>query len=309
VRKTFVTKQDLNDTLQGLRDSFMTMCKSLKTFTKEVDKKLLEKINANDKQAEERVKTVADTLSRLGKTLTSRLMLDLENSLQGVRQEVKELMESLGSVQQMMSQRDQVIQRLDEVLLDKASKVDLQKTNLQFSEYYRKTDVDKRFLAVNVSSAESSEELNMLQERVDELRGKLDEVKVKLEAPKLEQVEYRVIKQHVQEIKTSLTHKADRAEMLSLIESKVGVEVLDLTLEELDLNKRHTQMTAVMLLTTLRGLYTVGRDSMTSELKRREHLIAQVENLVSWIGRHKSEKSSSPKKGVTLPSIDNSYSL
>lgn len=311
VKKEYVHKDELNDTLLKLHESFMGICKDLKKFSKNIEVKLMEKITSNETQAEERSKGLADTSNRLYNVINSKLtQLDLDRGIQSIGREIRNVEDQIRALQHATSNQENALQRIDELLLEKASKVDLQKTNLQFTEYYRRTDIDKRLLTMSINYSEASEDLKMLQEKHEELRKQTDEIKQKQDTPRTEQLEYRVIKTQVQEIRTSLSHKADRAETIALIESKVGVDMIDLFMEELDLNKRQTHLTAVMLLTTLRGLYTVGRDSMTSELKRREHLIGQVENLVSWINRHKAERIITPsKKGSTLPSIDNTYSM
>lgn len=307
VKKLYVNKLELNDTLQKLHESFMQMCKEMKRLTKEGEGKLLERIATHERQNEERHKEFMETTTRLHSLAHSKLsQIDLDRSLQKITTLLKTYDDQIQHIQYVASCQENALQRIDEVILDKASKVDLQKVSLQFTEYYRKPEADKRLQAVSDSSEKIAEELKSLQASLDILSQITDELKLKQDNPRIELLEYRSLKQQVLELRTSLSHKAERAEVLSILDSKLGVAAIDPILEDASLNRRQTHMTAVMLLTTLRGLYTVGRDSMTSELKRRDHLMAQVENLVSWINsRHRSGRSTpNTKRGSALPSLD-----
>jgi len=153
VKKEYVHKQELNETLEKMHESFMAMCKDLKKFSKDVEVKLLEKFIQGEKQAEERSKASIETVSKLYGVISTKLsQLDLDRSVEGIGREMKMCEDQLKNIQRIVTSQEQALQRIDEVILEKASKIDLQKTNLQFTEYYRKADIDKKFVNIVLAS-------------------------------------------------------------------------------------------------------------------------------------------------------------
>lgn len=178
----------------------------------------------------------------------------------------------------MLRAQEAVLARYDEVLLEKASKLDLQSVNERLRSYCKSADVERKMTDLDSYLQAVSSESSSHGHVIRDLESNLSDVLQAAKSVRAERREFSVMKEMIEEL---YAIKADRVDLLQLGERKASIDEFHQTLQCVDILHRLMKMCAVLISHWFKGV-PKAQDPRYSEVARREWLCKHAEMVVKW---------------------------
>lgn len=199
-----------------------------------------------------------------------------------VREEVKKFEQQCGQqITQMttiLQAQEAVLARYDEVLLEKASKLDLYSFNERLRAYCKAADIEAKLHNLNsmleIVSCENSSQGQVIRELSSSLADLLQAAK----SVRAERRDFNALKERIEELHAV---KVDRVDLLQLSERKASIDEFHRTLQCVDILHRLMKMSAVLISHWFKGV-PKAQDPKYAEAARREWLGKHAEMVVKW---------------------------
>lgn len=177
--------------------------------------------------------------------------------------------------------QDQVLQRYDEMFLEKASKLDVKELNLKLKAVSRHIDFEGRVDEMEGNVGKCMEFIGKHREESEKMKGKLESFTGIVKGLKSEKREIAVIKSTLQELMESLQSKADKYQIAELIDIKASAEEVRSISKALGAMHRLDKLTLVLLQHTIKYL-NCPREVKSMEVGSAEWLLKHAELVSSW---------------------------
>jgi len=177
--------------------------------------------------------------------------------------------------------QDQVLQRYDEMFLEKASKLDVKELDLKLKAVSRHIDFEGRVDEMEGNVGKCMEFVQKHSEESEKIKGKVENFSGIVKGLKSEKREIAVIKATLQELIESLQSKADKYQIAELVDLKASTEEVHSISKALGAMYRLDKLTLVLLQHTIKYLNS-PREMKCMELGSAEWLLKHAELVSSW---------------------------
>ena len=171
--------------------------------------------------------------------------------------------------------QDEILARYDEVLLEKASKVDIQKLQERLRAYCKSADVESRLSSLDFTLETLSSTSSTHGQLISMLESSLSDVLQAARMIKGERRDYGQLKEMIEELHS---RKADKVDLVQMVERKASADEFHQTLQCVDILHRLMKMCAVLICHCFKRV----TNSRNAELARREWLTKHAEMVVKW---------------------------
>lgn len=177
--------------------------------------------------------------------------------------------------------QDQVLQRYDEMFLEKASKFDVKELDLKLKAVFRHIDFEKRVDGIEENVGKCVEFIEKYTGKMEEIMGKVDHFGGIVKGLKSEKREIAVIKANLQEIMENLHSKAEKYQISELIDCKASSEEVRSISKAIGGMYRLDKLTLVLLQHTIKYLNS-PREAKSLEFGSVQWLLKHAELVSSW---------------------------
>lgn len=180
-----------------------------------------------------------------------------------------------------ISGQEQVLARYDEVLLDKASKLDLKEANNKIRAISKHIDFEVKVEEMDAAIRETAKMCEKHGQRLNSVDKGLAEALNVTRNVKSEKKDISFLKEKVGTHAEVLDSKADKVDFARMSERKANIEELRSALQAIDVLHRMVKATGVLLSHSLKSLYR-PQDSKGVDTTRRDWLLKHAEIVVNW---------------------------
>ena len=254
-------------------------------------KEISETITGLTRQSRETVACIEDLKANLQRKVGFDALEEVNGRFQTVprtsdflqvRQEMSKFEQHCGQqITQMtaiLQAQETVLARYDEVLLEKASKLDLQNINERLRTYCKATDIESKIRNLDSMLDTVSCENSNQGQAIRELSSSLADVLQAAKSVRAERRDVGALKERMEELYVG---KADRVDLLQLAERKASIDEFHRTLQCVDILHRLMKMSAVLICHWFKGV-PKAQDPKYAEAARREWLSKHAEMVVKW---------------------------
>jgi len=187
-----------------------------------------------------------------------------------------------GHMGSCLEAQDKVLQRYDELILEKASKVDMKELDMRLKAISRHIDFERRVDSMEMQITSFLALTKQQTEAVASLASQVDSFSVAIQNVKSEKREIAMMKCTVQDLTEALSSKADKALLSELRDDKAGaVEVARLS-KALEVMFRIDKLTVVLLQHTIKHLNGVT-ECKSWEYGSAEWLLKHADLVAGWM--------------------------
>ena len=206
--------------------------------------------------------------------------------LEAVKANVSTIIETwearVNGFRETIAGQERVLARYDEVLLEKASKLDC----LEVSSHVKallQLDLETRLSDLARRSKDTSDACKLLTDRVTTAEGSVADAVQTVKGLKCDRKDIAFLKERVMDMEEQLLMKADRVDLIGMLERKASCEDVQTTLQSIDILHRLLKMSAVLINHTLKGVFSkCCPDSKPLDPGRRDWLLKHSEIIVKW---------------------------
>ena len=177
--------------------------------------------------------------------------------------------------------QEQVLARYDEVLLEKASKLDLKDVNIKIRAISKHIDFEQKVEEMDAAIKETAQLCENHAHRLNSVDKGLTEALGVTRNVKSEKKDISVLKEKVGNHAEMLDLKADKVDFAYMSERKANIEEFHSSLQAIDVLHRMVKATSVLLSHSLKSLYK-SQDSKGLDTARRDWLLKHAEIVVNW---------------------------
>ena len=302
--REFSLKKDLQDSVHNL--NFRTL-EALKPYAKEVDcanrfkqcdanlHSQIKSVNLEIAQLSSQIESLKLQISQINSDLSTKSTIsDLEtlsNRLQNysqisdfskLRKEMtifsRKIDNRIEDFQVTINGQDQILARYDEVLLDKASKLDLKDVNNKIRSISKHIDFEVKVEEMDNLLKKTAEMGVELERKLGSLEKGVNEALGVTRNVKSERKDIMYLKEKVSNHAELLSQKPDKVDFIQLNERKANLDELKSTIHSIDVLHRMIKVTSVLLNHTLKGIYK----SQVGEVMSKEWVLKHAEMVVNW---------------------------
>lgn len=187
-----------------------------------------------------------------------------------------------GHLESCLEAQDQVLQRYDELMLDKASKVDLKELDMRVKAVSRHIDFERRVDGMELQIESYLALAKQHTEAVSSLTSQVDSFSIAIQNVKSEKREIAILKCTLQDLMETIGTKADKTSISELRDDKAGtVEVARIS-KALEVMFRIDKLTVVLLQHTIKHLNGVT-DCKAVEYGSAEWLLKHADLVAGWM--------------------------
>ena len=182
-----------------------------------------------------------------------------------------------------ISGQEQVLARYDEVLLDKASKLDLKDVNNKIRAISKHIDFEQKVEEMDDAIKATAAICENHMQRLAAVDKGLAEALAVTRNVKSEKKDITFLKEKVGNHTEMLDLKADKVDFVRMAERKANIDELRSSFQSIDILHRMVKATGVLLNHTLKSLFhSKSTDSKGLDTIRRDWLLKHAEIVVNW---------------------------
>jgi len=179
-------------------------------------------------------------------------------------------------------QFEKILERYDEILLDKASKDDVRQINTKLPAFALQTKLNDLNDRIKSESVYNSQKFVEISSRAEEQASNIQSIFQRIEAIRRDNAEVSSIASTLISFSEKLTEKADKSDIY-LIYDVMGRKEDILTIKELEETAKKQVEMIVIILQSLCRTMLKGGETPADIRKQRSHLYRNLTGLLSWI--------------------------
>ncbi|CAG9331983.1 unnamed protein product [Blepharisma stoltei] len=183
-----------------------------------------------------------------------------------------------------------VLERFDEILLEKSSKDDLEAVKQQLPSFVTKSMFLEQLNMNNTKHSQTQSQILAIYNSQKALESSMQSVISRFESIKRDNQDVSMIARTLEQVYQEINRKADKIEIFDILKVMGKQEDINKISQNNDLAKRQLELTAVLVLALCRTLLKTG-ENPNSIKKKREDLYRNLGTLVNWIGEDKECKT------------------
>lgn len=200
---------------------------------------------------------------------------------------------------------ESIIQRYDEILLEKAAKDDIRYLKNQLYNYLTSDEFKEEENRIEQRFTWTQSEIETLHSAIKTLDSTALSLSSKCESLKKEHKDITGISALIDEIKTMIQEKADKIDFHNLIDTTSTKEDFDKLLTRVDIVQKQVELGSILNQTLCRTLICTGEQS-SSIIKQRQDVFRKMGGLVGWIkGDEIRVKSTIPWRATPTVKTEN----
>ncbi|OMJ85797.1 hypothetical protein SteCoe_12789 [Stentor coeruleus] len=177
---------------------------------------------------------------------------------------------------------ESIIQRYDEILLEKAAKDDIRYIKNQLYNYISTDDFKEEISRLDQRFAWTQSEIETLHSSIKTFDNTALTLSSKCESLKKEHKDITGISTLIDEIKAMIQEKADKIDFHNLIDITSTKEDFDKLITRVDIVQKQVELGSILNQTLCRTLICTGEQS-SSIIKQRQDVFRKMGGLVGWI--------------------------
>jgi hypothetical protein len=205
----------------------------------------------------------------------SRYMADITPKISGFQNE-------LGVFNRIIREQEQAMLRLDEVLLEKASKTETHDLYQKLSLISKHSDIEYKIDDMISRQAKVQEDFNDIQSDMRQMQSQFSEMQTFFSKKSSDAMELKFLKDLILDMQTSISYKADRTETLNCLEQKAGWGDYNHLSQSLESVHRQIKLLAVQV-GALEKLTTPTGKVRNAEKTQREYFNKITNRLVNYV--------------------------
>ncbi|CAG9319871.1 unnamed protein product [Blepharisma stoltei] len=279
----YATVKNLNEAFGSLKNGYEEVAR-LNKETKEMlikeTEHLREVINYNKKDTQEKitklnVEIVRELDNKSSRSELKSFEIEITQNIQSFREEIKGFARSLKAY-------EAELRRFDEVLLQKASKVDIKDLlkKVSFLSQYPNVELTLNDLTQNVEILFQHKESLLIT--IHQLEEELENLKKGIEKKISNNHEMKLFKQALYDLQFTLTDKADTIDVLKYLDEKATIADLNNSNASIDALHKQLKLIAVHL-TALQRILSDPYKLKGPERSKKEYFYKMTQRLVDYI--------------------------
>ena len=192
---------------------------------------------------------------------------------------------------------EKILERFDEVLLDKAAKDDVSEVKKFLKLVAKSEDVDVFKTGVTTSFSEIEKQFNVTMEKFHNFEVLITQVNSAFRNFKSENKDTIHIKNSIMDLQSLMDSKAEKVDFLSISENLIKRDEINIMRNNLDVIHRQLEMGSVIMQSAIRTMVKSTESAVTKN-KQRIELLKNATMLISWVGN-----STSMELGSHLPTL------
>lgn len=297
LQEEFLTYKDIVSAKhQKFEDDFRGMAHRLESFNKSIREnvnKIGQKISSKPwKKDFDRIDKEIVKFSKIGD------LKDLENQIFPALLKCQETMHCYGM---KIDTFEGILQRYDEILLEKSSKDDVKYIKKQMNLFAKSDDFDSFHTMASNTLSDLKSQLSTITSDLSTIFNQLSTHSSKISSIKKENKEISHVASTLQSIHDSLSQKADKIDFHSLLDRTARKDQVENLIEKTEVIQKQLELGSILNITLCRTLLGNG-ESSASVVKQRQDVFRKMQGLIGWVnGDEPRVKSTVPWKAT--PSV------
>jgi len=218
-------------------------------------------------------KEISDTCAQLESKINS--------SEKTTSDKLEEFSQTIENSKEKINVFDKVIQRFDEVLLEKAAKDDLRVILTKLQTCSSKSELYSEIDPINYELTGMKESISSLQKEKETIFSSLSQLNKNLESVKFANLELMKIEDFFQEVRDQMSSKADKTQIYDTYGKYASKNEVEDLKKNNDLIKKQLESATVLSYSLCRTLVESGEVSTVR--KQREELYKSMIRLANWV--------------------------
>jgi len=274
---------NLNNQIQKLNEETKSLDESIKLSSKrskeQSNKILLELKEKADQKDLEKVKiAMIDKASRD----------ELNKVWEEVQPKLEEFHEEIENFRATQQRQEEAVSRFDEILLDKASKLEVTDLKVKFSKLLKNYNLETKIDTMTSKFSEISKKYQEAENTLKEVKQQNKDILTFYSKRNHEMLDMKLAKEQIQELYTKISCKSDRGEVLSWLQQKVPLQDFQNTNKSLEFIHKQVKILAVQLHTLQYTYFTPSRAKGTMRT-HQEQLSKMTQKVMDFIVDSKPE--------------------
>ncbi|CAG9327403.1 unnamed protein product [Blepharisma stoltei] len=304
---TFISKDDFGEQMKKTKEEFYELFRG---YAKSEDlQKLLENVSKHQESVRKELdvskarmnqwgsllqQSINDIAEDIKKTatkedlsvVTEQLNIkayksDLEKLERSTLPKIEEFKTCIKSFQYQMVDHEAVLSRFDELILEKASKYDLQKISQKISAVIKhasvEVKVDDVITKLNILIADKGEK----EEVIKNMQAQITKLKEYCDKRYSDSGDLKIIKEKLQNFESEMLRKIDREDTINLVSEKVDISEINRLMESIESVHKQIKLLAVQF-GTMQKRFIDSSPSAVGKLKK-DNFYKITQKLVDYI--------------------------
>lgn len=283
-----MAKLKVDEDLKNLNNKFEVQTKNFRENNAKVQQKLSDKPWKKDN---EKIRAEMLGYSKLAD------FKDFENKINPL----------IGSYEQKMTiftskinEFEIIVERYDEILLEKASKDDIKQIKSQLPTFVTLNNFDEGNKKLTIKTINLTKDLEDLNSTIKSHENTLSSLSNRIESLKKDSKETLNIISILNSVREQISEKADKIDFHKLLDIMGKKENIDKINDRIDCIQKQIELNAILSQTLCRTLIAAG-ESSSVVVRQRQDVYRKMTGLVGWIsGEEPRVKSTVPWRGTPL---------
>ena len=261
---------------------------------------LYQKVEANNEAVKKKVKEILDIIKRRpwdsdvqhlqGQVDECSTKSEFQRLCNFVNPKIESFSLAITDFTNKIHQYEKIIERYDEIILDKASKDDVKQINSKITTLALNSTVNQISDRMKAESEYISEKFYEIQSKSDEVSSNISTIFQRIEAIRRENIEVSSVASTLISMAEKLTEKADKSDIYLIYDVMGRKEDIAAIKESDEIFKKQVQM-IVVILQSLCRTFLDGGEAPTDLRKQRFHLYRNLKGLCAWINGEEQAKA------------------
>ena len=209
-------------------------------------------------------------------------IIELQRHKETIKENLFDFEETINKFRNKCENYEKVLERFDEILLEKAAKDDISEIKKYLLLLIKTEDVEifKNLVKKDFSNIQTDFEKTI--EKFKKLENLISEVNSAFRNFKSDNKDNISIKNNIKDLQDLLSSKAEKTDLLSISQNIIKIDEFNLIKNNLDVLHRQLEMQVVICQAALKTMIK-STDSAMTKNKQRLELLRNISNLLNWI--------------------------
>ena len=209
-------------------------------------------------------------------------IIELQRHKETIKENLFDFEETINKFRNKCENYEKVLERFDEILLEKAAKDDISEIKKYLLLLIKTEDVEifKNLVKKDFSNIQTDFEKTI--EKFKKLENLISEVNSAFRNFKSDNKDNISIKNNIKDLQDLLSSKAEKTDLLSISQNIIKIDEFNLIKNNLDVLHRQLEMQVVISQAALKTMIK-STDSAMTKNKQRLELLRNISNLLNWI--------------------------
>ena len=209
-------------------------------------------------------------------------IIELQRHKETIKENLFDFEETINKFRNKCENYEKVLERFDEILLEKAAKDDISEIKKYLLLLIKTEDVEifKNLVKKDFSNIQTDFEKTI--EKFKKLENLISEVNSAFRNFKSDNKDNISIKNNIKDLQDLLSSKAEKTDLLSISQNMIKIDEFNLIKNNLDVLHRQLEMQVVISQAALKTMIK-STDSAMTKNKQRLELLRNISNLLNWI--------------------------